>query len=156
MFLASIALHRLPVAAGGSSSKARSAADNLTLPHRQFTRSSTAFGRGCRRAAPACRAMADTVGKPIDCLAAIAWEAKKPLDVTTVTVDPPGPGEVRVRIVATALCHTVRVCSSRLHTAHYASPQASDQTHAPGWPLQDAYTLDGLDPEGEYGQRHLA
>ena len=38
-----------------------------------------------------------------------------------VTVDPPGPGEVRVKIVATALCHT------------------------------DAYTLDGVDPEGVWG-----
>eukprot|EP00877_Chromochloris_zofingiensis_P002931 jgi/Chrzof1/12639/Cz07g01320.t1 len=60
----------------------------------------------------------ETAGKPIESRAAIAWEAKKPLDVTTVTVDPPGPGEVRVKIEAVALCHT------------------------------DAYTLDGLDPEG--------
>uniref|UniRef100_A0A061S8I9 S-(hydroxymethyl)glutathione dehydrogenase n=1 Tax=Tetraselmis sp. GSL018 TaxID=582737 RepID=A0A061S8I9_9CHLO len=62
--------------------------------------------------------MSATAGKPIECKAAIAWEAKKPLDVRTVTVDPPGPGEVRIQIKATALCHT------------------------------DAYTLDGLDPEG--------
>ena len=134
--------------------------------------------------------MADTAGKPIKCIAAIAWEPKKPLEVTEVRqqlppaasgsgnatptarcvikrsprfaalrvtlrgvaalpccscpslqhaspglkagifnyltntknqqviVAPPGPGEVRVKIVATALCHT------------------------------DAYTLDGLDPEG--------
>lgn len=59
-----------------------------------------------------------TKGKPIQAKAAIAWDSKKPLEVTTVTVDPPGPGEVRVKVVATALCHT------------------------------DAYTLDGLDPEG--------
>lgn len=31
----------------------------------------------------------DTVGKPIECKAAIAWAANQPLDVTTVTVDPP-------------------------------------------------------------------
>ncbi len=31
----------------------------------------------------------DTAGKPIECKAAIAWEAKKPLEVVTVTVDPP-------------------------------------------------------------------
>ncbi|GLC34829.1 hypothetical protein PLESTB_001168700 [Pleodorina starrii] len=61
---------------------------------------------------------AETAGKPIECKAAIAWEAKKPLEVRNVTVAPPGPGEVRVKIIATALCHT------------------------------DAYTLDGLDPEG--------
>jgi S-(hydroxymethyl)glutathione dehydrogenase/alcohol dehydrogenase len=40
------------------------------------------------------------------------------LEVTEVTVLPPKAGEVRIKIVATALCHT------------------------------DAYTLDGLDPEG--------
>ncbi len=49
-----------------------------------------------------------TAGKPIECRAAVAWEAKKPLDVRTVTVNPPQKGEVRVKIVATALCHTVR------------------------------------------------
>lgn len=36
--------------------------------------------------------------QPIKCKAAIAWEAKKPLEVKTVTVDPPGPGEVRVKV----------------------------------------------------------
>lgn len=59
-----------------------------------------------------------TVGKPITCKAAVAWAAKQPLEVTDVTIAPPGPGEVRIKIVATALCHT------------------------------DAYTLDGHDPEG--------
>ncbi|KXZ53335.1 hypothetical protein GPECTOR_7g1229 [Gonium pectorale] len=62
--------------------------------------------------------MSATAGNPIECKAAVAWEAKKPLEVRTVTVAPPGPGEVRIKVVATALCHT------------------------------DAYTLDGLDPEG--------
>ena len=61
-----------------------------------------------------------TNGKPIECLAAVAWEAKKPLDVTTVMVAPPGEGEVRVKVLANALCHT------------------------------DVYTLDGHDPEGKF------
>ncbi|CAD7927528.1 unnamed protein product [Amoebophrya sp. A120] len=55
---------------------------------------------------------------PIECWAAIAFEAKKPLEIKKVTVLPPQAGEVRVKIVATALCHT------------------------------DAYTLSGCDPEG--------
>jgi len=59
-----------------------------------------------------------TEGKSIDCKAAIAWAPKQPLEIRTVTVAPPQAGEVRIKIVATALCHT------------------------------DAYTLDGLDPEG--------
>ncbi|CAG2103456.1 unnamed protein product [Medioppia subpectinata] len=60
----------------------------------------------------------DTTGKPIDCLAAVAWEAKKPLTIETITVAPPKKGEVRIKILATGVCHT------------------------------DAYTLDGHDPEG--------
>lgn len=58
------------------------------------------------------------MGQQIECKAAIAWGPNQPLEVTTVTVDPPQAGEVRIKIVATALCHT------------------------------DSYTLDGLDPEG--------
>lgn len=60
----------------------------------------------------------ETAGKPIQCKAAVAWEAEKPLDITTVTVAPPQAGEVRIKIKATALCHT------------------------------DSYTLDGHDAEG--------
>ncbi len=35
----------------------------------------------------------------IECKAAVAWEAKRPLQVTTVKVDPPGPGEVRIKVI---------------------------------------------------------
>lgn len=59
-----------------------------------------------------------TAGKEIECMAAIAFEAKKPLSMVKVKVAPPQKGEVRIKTVAVALCHT------------------------------DAYTLDGLDPEG--------
>ena len=65
-----------------------------------------------------CFHVQDTVGKPITCKAAVAWAAQKPLEVTDVNIAPPEAGEVRVKIIATALCHT------------------------------DAYTLDGHDPEG--------
>lgn len=84
--------------------------------------------------------MADTVGKVwepsetrivlcftgyfflqvIKCKAAVAWEAKQPLTVEDIEVAPPRENEVRVKIVATAICHT------------------------------DAYTLGGLDPEGNF------
>merc|ERR1712223_1989268 len=59
-----------------------------------------------------------THGKPITCKAAVAWEPKTPLDVTDIQVAPPQAGEVRVKVIANALCHT------------------------------DIYTLDGHDPEG--------
>ena len=59
-----------------------------------------------------------TQGKVITCKAAVAWEAKKPLSMETIEVAPPKKGEVRIKIVHTAICHT------------------------------DAYTLDGCDPEG--------
>jgi len=51
-------------------------------------------------------------------LAAVAWEAGKPLEIETVDVAAPKEGEVLVKIVATGVCHT------------------------------DAYTLSGEDPEG--------
>merc|ERR1711994_912773 len=64
------------------------------------------------------KAFEATQGQTITCKAAVAWEAKKPLDVTDIQVAPPKAGEVRVKIIANALCHT------------------------------DIYTLDGHDPEG--------
>ncbi|KAL3677446.1 hypothetical protein R1sor_027394 [Riccia sorocarpa] len=62
--------------------------------------------------------MSSTEGKTITCRAAVAWGPNKPLSVETVEVAPPQAGEVRVKITHTAICHT------------------------------DAYTLDGMDPEG--------
>ncbi|XP_071953605.1 alcohol dehydrogenase class-3-like [Antedon mediterranea] len=64
--------------------------------------------------------MADTVGKPISCKAAVSWEAKKPLSIETVEVAPPKAGEVRIKLLATGVCHT------------------------------DAYTLSGQDSEGVF------
>lgn len=54
----------------------------------------------------------------IQCKAAVAWEAGAPLSIETVDVMPPQPGEVRVKLIATGVCHT------------------------------DAFTLSGEDPEG--------
>ncbi len=62
--------------------------------------------------------MSETAGKPIECLAAVAWEAKKPFAIETITVAPPKKGEVRIRITHSAVCHT------------------------------DHYTWTGVDPEG--------
>jgi len=62
--------------------------------------------------------MSDSTGKSITCKAAVAWEAKQPLSIEDIEVAPPQKGEVRVKILATGVCHT------------------------------DAYTLDGHDPEG--------
>lgn len=64
--------------------------------------------------------MSETVGKPITCLAAVAYEAGKPLTVEEIIVEPPKAHEVRIRITYTAVCHT------------------------------DAYTLSGVDPEGAF------
>jgi len=54
----------------------------------------------------------------ITCLAAVAWEANKPLSIETVVVAPPKSGEVRIKVISCGVCHT------------------------------DAYTLSGVDPEG--------
>ena len=50
--------------------------------------------------------------------AAVAFEAKKPLEIVELDLEGPKDGEVLVEIMATGICHT------------------------------DAYTLDGLDSEG--------
>lgn len=50
--------------------------------------------------------------------AAVAFAPNEPLQLVTIDVAPPKAGEVRVRIVATGVCHT------------------------------DAFTLSGSDPEG--------
>ncbi|KAK2505254.1 hypothetical protein MC885_005190, partial [Smutsia gigantea] len=42
----------------------------------------------------------------IKCKAAVAWEAGKPLSIEEVEVAPPKAHEVRIQIIATALCHT--------------------------------------------------
>ena len=51
--------------------------------------------------------------------AMVARGPKQPLSEEDITVDPPKAGEVRVKVVANALCHT------------------------------DVYTLEGSDPEGK-------
>ncbi|KAM5255591.1 all-trans-retinol dehydrogenase [NAD(+)] ADH4-like [Ctenodactylus gundi] len=47
-----------------------------------------------------------TKGKVIKCKAAVAWEPGKPLCIEEVEVAPPKAHEVRIKIIATALCHT--------------------------------------------------
>ncbi|KAI5481246.1 hypothetical protein MNV49_004866 [Pseudohyphozyma bogoriensis] len=61
-----------------------------------------------------------TVGKPIQCLAAVAWAPQTPLSVETITVAPPKRDEVRIKVLWTGLCHT------------------------------DTYTLSGQDSEGVF------
>lgn len=56
----------------------------------------------------------------INCKAAVAVQAEKELEVQDIQVAKPGPGEVRVKILYTAVCHT------------------------------DEYTRSGLDPEGNF------
>ncbi|XP_048758704.1 alcohol dehydrogenase class-3-like [Ostrea edulis] len=50
--------------------------------------------------------MEDTTGKVITCQAAVAWEAKKPLVIETVEVEPPKAGEVRIKILYTGVCRS--------------------------------------------------
>uniref|UniRef100_A0A8C6U2B9 Enoyl reductase (ER) domain-containing protein n=1 Tax=Neogobius melanostomus TaxID=47308 RepID=A0A8C6U2B9_9GOBI len=48
----------------------------------------------------------DTAGKVIKCKAAVAWEPNKPLVIEEIEVAPPQANEVRVKIVATSVCHS--------------------------------------------------
>lgn len=59
-----------------------------------------------------------TAGKPITCRASVAYGPNEPLRVETITVGPPRAGEVRLKVICNALCHT------------------------------DVYTWSGQDPEG--------
>jgi len=59
-----------------------------------------------------------TQGKVITCKAAVAWAPKEPMVIEDIEVAPPKAGEVRIKVLATGVCHT------------------------------DAYTLGGNDPEG--------
>uniref|UniRef100_A0A3Q3J794 Alcohol dehydrogenase 6 n=1 Tax=Monopterus albus TaxID=43700 RepID=A0A3Q3J794_MONAL len=47
-----------------------------------------------------------TAGKVIKCKAAVAWEPNKPLVIEEIEVAPPQANEVRIKIVATAVCHS--------------------------------------------------
>ena len=58
--------------------------------------------------------------QPIQCKAAVAWAAGEPLQVEIVEVAPPKAGEVRIKVIASGVCHT------------------------------DAFTLSGEDPEGVF------
>lgn len=42
----------------------------------------------------------------ITCKAAVCFEANKPFEIVEVFVAPPKVGEVRVKVIANALCHT--------------------------------------------------
>lgn len=47
-----------------------------------------------------------TAGKVIKCKAAVAWEPNKPLVMEEIEVAPPQANEIRMKIVATGVCHT--------------------------------------------------
>lgn len=47
-----------------------------------------------------------TAGKVIKCKAAVAWEPNKPLVIEEIEVAPPQANEIRIKIVASGLCHT--------------------------------------------------
>ncbi|XP_028251171.1 alcohol dehydrogenase 1-like [Parambassis ranga] len=47
-----------------------------------------------------------TAGKVIRCKAAVAWEPNKPVVIEEIEVAPPQANEVRIKIVATSVCHS--------------------------------------------------
>ncbi|XP_037686241.1 alcohol dehydrogenase S chain-like isoform X2 [Choloepus didactylus] len=47
-----------------------------------------------------------TAGKVIRCKAAVLWELKKPFSIEEVEVAPPKAYEVRIKMVATGICHS--------------------------------------------------
>src|SRR4029453_15674174 len=105
--------------------------DALALPRRKTSRRPTprrGIPAGARKEAPECArgwshprpaaARKAKVELRMKTRAAVAFEAKKPLEIVEVDLDGPKAGEVLGEIKATGICHT------------------------------DAYTLDGFDSEG--------
>lgn len=78
------------------------------------------LGRLTTRLRPSFYYRAFSTAGPIECKAAVAYAPNQPLTVETITVDPPKAGEVRLKVVSNALCHT------------------------------DVYTLEGKDSEGKF------
>lgn len=98
--------------------------------------------------------MSDTVGKPITCKAMVARAPKTPLVEEIITVDPPKAGEVRVKVIANALCHTGKL-SWRVYGRVVTTSGsivyckgASTHFYLVFILFSDIYTLDGFDPEG--------
>ncbi|KAL5557773.1 hypothetical protein UlMin_033984 [Ulmus minor] len=50
--------------------------------------------------------MEATAGKPIRCRAAVCRKAGEPLVIEEITVAPPMPREVRIKVICTSLCHS--------------------------------------------------
>lgn len=76
--------------------------------------------------------MSDTVGKPIQCKAAVCWGAGEPLKIEQVQVAPPGAHEVRIHI---------------LYTGISCFPYLSSCSPIQGICHTDEYTRSGKDPE---------
>ncbi|PWZ20213.1 Alcohol dehydrogenase class-3 [Zea mays] len=83
-----------------------------------------------------------TQGQVITCKAAVAYEPNKPLVIEDVQVAPPQAGEVRVKILFTALCHT----------DHYTWSGKDLMAHCKTFSYFPSLTGDGAiscnDPEG--------
>ncbi|KAG7334204.1 hypothetical protein KOW79_002611 [Hemibagrus wyckioides] len=47
-----------------------------------------------------------TAGKVIKCWAAVAWEPNTPLVIEEIEVAPPQKNELRIKVIATGVCHT--------------------------------------------------
>ncbi|XP_072532972.1 alcohol dehydrogenase 1-like [Salminus brasiliensis] len=47
-----------------------------------------------------------TAGKVIKCRAAVAWEPNSPLVIEEIEVAPPQKNEIRIKVIATGLCHS--------------------------------------------------
>ncbi|KAK1791543.1 hypothetical protein P4O66_013543 [Electrophorus voltai] len=47
-----------------------------------------------------------TVGKVIKCQAAVAWEPNAPMVIEEIEVAPPQANEIRIKVIATGVCHT--------------------------------------------------
>jgi S-(hydroxymethyl)glutathione dehydrogenase/alcohol dehydrogenase len=93
------------------------AANALRKRYKSQQEASEAMAATQQASEPASAAAAQAI-EPLECQAMIAFAPNEPLRLETIIVAPPKAGEVRVKVIANALCHT------------------------------DVYTWSGQDPEG--------
>uniref|UniRef100_A0A8C8UMD5 Uncharacterized protein n=1 Tax=Peromyscus maniculatus bairdii TaxID=230844 RepID=A0A8C8UMD5_PERMB len=55
----------------------------------------------------------------IMCMAAVTWEAGKPLSIEEIEVPPPKAHQVRIETISNAICHTDASVPSRWHGRKY-------------------------------------
>eukprot|EP00953_Heterococcus_sp_UTEX-ZZ885_P002673 1959-Heterococcus_DN1.PRE.4 len=94
--------------------------------------------------------------EPITCKAAVCWESGAKLVLEDVTVGAPKKGEVRLKVIASGVCHTDSELAgfdqapdlACTKSACFVRCAAASCKHLSGYRFKNEYTRSGKDPEG--------